>query len=134
MIKDNKSLIIKKETIFKKFINFFRNIFKKEKHNVQNDLKNIYNYNNSYEKYKFSADENIFLDYDLSEIITNPEFYNDFKEYNYEDNINYNLEKAYFFNLYKNIKSGIIKLDALKNTDLIKINQMLKEEVKLKIQ
>lgn len=100
MIEKNKSLIIKKDKIIYKIINFFKNLFRKNKQEI------IEKENNNFANEPNTQNKNNF---------------NDEKQ----------KEKERFFNLYENVKKGIVDVKSLKGADLIQINQMLKLELKL---
>ncbi len=105
MIDKNKSLIKSKKNIFKRFIDYIKNIFKK----------------------KIPDDKKI-NEKDSSEQIT------EVKEKEEVDKIknNQQTEKEKFFKIYSEVKSRNIKMDELSPSDLIKFNLVMKEEIRLK--
>lgn len=104
MIDKNKSLIKSEKNIFKRFIDFIKNIFKKK--------------NPDYKKIN---------EEDTSKQIT------EFKEEG-TDTIENNqpTEKEKFFKIYSEVKFHNINMNELSPSDLIKFNLVMKEEIRLK--
>lgn len=112
MIDKNRSLIKLEKSIFRKFIDYVKDIFKKRKN------KKIEN---------FSINEKKFEDLENKQVVEVLE--------EKHDTTNESIsEKECFFELYFNVKSGKINMKDLSVSDLIKFNSLIKEEVELKKQ
>lgn len=112
MIDKNRSLIKLEKSIFRKFFDYIRNIFKKRKY------KKIEN---------FSIDEKKFEDSESEQVL-------EVLEKNSDTTNESIVERERFFQLYFNVKSGKINMKDLSVSDLIKFNSLIKEEVELKKQ
>ncbi len=136
MIDKDKSLIPKKDAIFNKIYNFFKNIFYsfKKKLVIEEEV-------NVNDRAIFSNEKeleinenkipknNKFLEIYLEDCI---EDISDNYEYNYTKIQMSENDKKSFFKLYDNVKSGNIDMNYLGGSDLVRINLMLKEEMSLK--
>lgn len=161
MLDNNKNLIVVKNSIFKKISNFFKKFFKITKHNNieenlsasnnDNQLRNMSDtkmvnndpitednnliISNQIELVDMveSEDENIFLKEGTLDILNNSEYYSNFIEYKFKQDLDYNEEKKRIFDVYSDVKNGKIDIDKLDNITLIQINQMLKAEIDFKM-
>lgn len=140
---ENNSLIPIKENIFKKVFNFFKGLFFKKELLIIQPEENI-------EEVALETSENTEIDFNQKSIIEetadsvmseNDE--NDlfkqfakvgyvYEEHEFVDDINPEEDKKEFFKLYENVKNKIISIKDLNGIDLIKINQMIKNEVNIK--
>ena len=116
---EKKYLIKKSETIFEKIKNIIKKIFNKEKNNDDNLIKSVEpntQYLNTLEKDVKIDDEEI--EKKLMKISE------DFSKRN---------EKENFFKLYYDYKNKKIKAKDIRFAKLIKINKLLKEEIKIMV-
>lgn len=140
---ENNSLIPIKENIFKKVFNFFKGLFLKKERLIIQPEENI-------EEVSLETSENTEIDFNQKSIIEetadsvmseNDE--NDlfkqfakagyvYEEHEFVDDINPEEDKKEFFKLYENVKNKIISIKELNGIDLIRINQMIKNEVNIK--
>lgn len=137
MSNKEKSLIPKKDTIFNKITNFFKNIFysfkKKlvieEEVNINDSV--IFSNEKELEiiNENKTSKNNEFLEIYLDDCI---EDIDDNYEYNYKKIQISENDKKNFFKLYDNVKNGNIDMNYLGGSDLVRINLMLKEEMTLK--
>lgn len=129
MLDNNNNLIIIKNSIFKKVINFFLKIFNLEK----NSFKENCNEESESAESLSTEEENIFLKEGALDILNNSEYYNNFIEHDFKVDLNYDEEKEKVFNVYKNIKNGKVNIEKINSMTLIQLNQMLKTEIELKV-
>lgn len=132
MVDKDKNLIVRKETIFNKLINFFKNLFRFKK-NKKVEI---------FETYEEKVEKIDIEEYKINEEASNNESYDDvFEEiineeelikHEFKQDLNYETEKERLFKLYNDVKSDKKQIESLDGIDLIRINQLLKEELKLR--
>ncbi len=133
MIDKDKSLISKKDTIFSKISNFFKNIFHcfNKKLVIFEEPKD--DENEAFQKQSEITEKKISKNNEFLEIYLDDYVEDSDDEYNYEKIQTSENDKKNFFKLYENVKNGNIDMNYLSGNDLVKINLMLKEEMNLKI-
>ncbi len=117
----NNGLMKSNNSIFKRIINWFKNIFKKP---TVSDNKETKENNIKLESSKQPENKpELIYDYGSEETILEDEPVLNEKQ---------NSEKQRFFELYNNVKDGKIDVKDLSMEDLKKYNAMIREEVSLK--
>lgn len=141
---DKKNSLIKSEkSIFNKIVFFFKNIFfKSKKDNLKIEEKKedvklveekIINEEENLETDILDIDEELLLDLD-SEVENFDIDFSSIPKYVYTDGekVDFEKEKARIFEVYKSIRNSTIKIEDVEIIDLLKINDLLKEEEKIK--
>ena len=112
MIDKDKSLIKAEKNIFKRFLNFFKSIFKKKEYKTEQST-----------KVQQLDEDKIEQFADTQEPVKDK-----ISELNGKD------EKNKFFKLYSEVKYNNIEMSNLNSKDLLKVNLIIKEEIKLKLE
>lgn len=133
MIEKNKSLVLKKDTIFSKIKSVFKNIFGRifnnkdnaEETNIVNkDIENHF----KIEEKKVLKENNEEIIEDSNDIESEDNF---FKKHNYIHDLDHEEQKKKIFALYKEVKEGKKSFDDLNAMELIQVTRLFEEEVKL---
>ena len=140
---DNNSLIPIKENILKKIFNFFKGLFFKKECLISESEENV-------KERLLETTKNAEIDFDkksineeTTSIVGSENDDNDlfkkfakagyiYEEQQFIDDINPEEDKREFFKLYENVKNKVISIKDLSGIDLIRINQIIKNEVNIK--
>lgn len=135
---ENNDLIPKKQNIFRRILNFIKNIFVKDikllgEPTKENEPKVPVESTNTDEKTNIIHKKtytNIETE-DLYERFIESGYI--FKKQKFIEDISPELDKQRFFKLYENVRTGKISINQLNAIDLIRVSEMLNREVNIKL-
>lgn len=121
-MKDENELIEKKESIFKRIISRFKNIFTKKNDSIE-----------EIEKQEKEESQELLTTYDKEEMLeklSHMEFSKG-PGYSNSEKIDVEAEKIRVRKLYDDVRNGLVDIESLSPTDLIMVNKLLETEVEI---
>lgn len=121
-MKDENELIEKKESIFKRIISRFKNIFTKKNDSIE-----------EIEKQEKEESQELLTTYDKEEMLeklSHMEFSKG-PGYSNSEKIDVEAEKNRVRKLYDDVRNGLVDIESLSPTDLIMVNKLLETEVEI---